>query len=214
MILCQFSSQNLIVTFFPFFLYHLLHDTTQLVSFNNWTVGLVWSVLVSSQDDEHCNLIQIKTADFFFFILPSLPHIIVSSRKSWRWLIVVVDYGVWIEVLECICCSWRCSFEIPKLVLKCTTMCVVVVFMCVSLRYVNNTWTIQEIRLEDGCSVWLSLSCCSAFTHTAGAYITVRLPVLTLFPSVSLPLPSLLTYWSVLVFISVPTWTLLTPNTD
>lgn len=127
---------------------------------------------------------------------------------------------VWIEVLECLCCSWRCRFEIPKLVLKCTIMCVVVFLMCVSLRYVNNTWTIQEIRLEDGCSVWLreavllSSSCCSAFTHTAGAYITVRLPVLTLFPSVSLPLPSLLTYWSVLVFISVPTLPLTQTNSD
>lgn len=40
--------------------------------------GLGGSVLVWKQDDEYCKLIQITTAGFFF-ILPLLPHIIVSS---------------------------------------------------------------------------------------------------------------------------------------
>lgn len=60
----------------------------------------------------------------------------------------------------------------------------------------------------------LSSFCCSAFTCTAGAYITVRLRALTTTTSLpSLPFPSPLTYWFVLVFISAPTSTSFTPNT-
>lgn len=145
------------------------------------------------------------------------------------------DGGLWFEALKCISCCWIWSFEIPKSLLKVmhwsvllpgenavpwhdhqNISCCFFVFLFFHLlfpsSYVNNTWTIQGKKWEDGCSDWvrkavlLSSSCCSACTRTAGTYITVRLPALTLFPFVSLPLPCLLTYWSVYAFMNVSTW--------
>lgn len=71
-----------------------------------------WFALVWGQDDDHSNVIQIKTAGFFlfFFILLLLPHIIVSSRNS-RWPMVVLDYGVWIWGSRV---SRKCGFKKDK----------------------------------------------------------------------------------------------------
>lgn len=49
--------------------------------------GLGWSVLVWSQDDEHCNLIQIKTADFFHFALVASHYCFITK------VIEVADSG-------------------------------------------------------------------------------------------------------------------------
>lgn len=84
----------------------------------------------------------------------------------------------------------------------------------------SGTWIIDEQDKARGWNwAWLrkalllSSFCCSDFTCTAGAYITVRLHVLTTPPTIFLPFPSPLTYWFVLVFTSVPTSTSFTPNT-
>lgn len=61
--------------------------TVAILLSNTGLFGLGWSVLVGSQDDEHCHFnpdyTDCRFVFFFFFPFPPrLPHIIVSSRNS------------------------------------------------------------------------------------------------------------------------------------
>lgn len=91
-----------------------------------------------------------------------------------------------------------------------------------STLFPSVTWIIHEqLRREcervDAQSGW-GKRCCfhhpaAAFTHTAGAYITVSLPVLTLSSPVSLPLPTFTSVLSICVCVyQCIDLTLLTPT--
>lgn len=152
-------------------------------------LGLGWSVPVWIQNDEHCNLIQIKTADFFF--CPWCLTLLFHHKSHRRWLIAVVDYGVWSKT------HLMCSFK----------MCELFSFVSrsneqnfkyhdvhfFSFSNVNNTLTTGEKVRE--CMLSLVQGSSAAFiilpqrlcSHSWCLHN--RLPVLTLSPSVSLPLP-------------------------
>lgn len=56
--------------------------------------GLGRPVLVWSQDDEHCNLIQIKTADFFHFALVASHYCFITK------VVEVADRGGGLKSLD------------------------------------------------------------------------------------------------------------------
>lgn len=136
---------------------------------------MVWSVLVWSQNDEHCILIQIKTVDFFFSLCPCCQHENHrgGSRQLRLWspdwrtgmYLLLLNMKFWNSIIS----GWLSQF-------CCNESCGIAVGLkkkIISPSKVNKTWTIRRekkrMQAEAG---WAKQRC---FHHPIAAFLLTQL---------------------------------------